>query len=223
MRTQFILASTPDLQEAAYRFRYEIYVAQMGRRQVHADHVRRTIVEPLDEAGRTYLALRDDEVVGTIRSNRADESTLGDYRELYDLDRFAFPDLSRIQITTKLMIRPDLARSGLSMRLIQFYATDAARDGIRVDFIDCNAHLIPMFERMGYVSYCGWQVHKEYGSVRPMFLPLDTIARQRTLGSVLRQPIGRYVSDNAFGGYDLLRKHAQPAEGHATEALNTCA
>jgi hypothetical protein len=67
-----------------------------------------------------------------------------------------------------------------------------------------------MFERMGYLSYCGWKVHKEYGSVRPMFLPLDTVRRQRSLGSPLWEPIGRHVAVGEFGGYELIHEHADP-------------
>lgn len=223
MTTTFILADTSELKEAAYRFRYEIYVAHMGRRQVYADHVRRTIVEPLDETGRTFVAIRGGDVVGTIRSNRADEPALDYYRALYRLDRFAFADLSRIQITTKLMVRPDLARSGLSMRMIQFYAADSVENGVSVDFLDCNRPLIPMFERMGYVSYCGWRVHKEYGPVRPMFLPVDTLERQRAIGSPLWEPIGRHVMDGIHGGYDLLREHAWPQPLPIMSELAACA
>lgn len=222
MATSFLLADTPELKEAAYRFRYEIYVAHMGRRQICADHVRRTIVEPLDETGRTFVALSDGEVVGTIRSNRASERALAYYRELYQLDRFGFADMSSIQVTTKLMVRPDLMKSGLSMRLIKYYAADAASLGVTVDFLDCNEPLIPMFARLGYVSYCGWQVHKEYGRVRPMLLALDTVSRQQTIGSPLWQPIGRYVSDGAFGGYELLRTHTDIGSP-APEELEECA
>jgi hypothetical protein len=223
MATTFLHADTPELKEAAYRFRYEIYVAHMGRRQVYADHVRRTIIEPLDEMGRTFVALREGEVVGTIRSNLASEAAVEYYRALYQLDRFRFCDLSRIQVTTKLMVRPDLVRSGLSIRMIQHYAAEGALNGVEVDFLDCSEPLIPMFERMGYVSYCGWQVHKEYGSVRPMFLAVDTIRRQRSLGSPLWEPIGRHVADGAFGGYDLLRTHADPQPPPVMVELGACA
>jgi Acetyltransferase (GNAT) family len=223
MTTTFAVADTPELREAAYRFRYEIYVARMGRRQIHADHVRRTVIEPLDETGRIFVALRDGEVVGTIRSNRANEDVLDYYRTLYRLDRFGFRDLSRIQITTKLMVRPDLVRSGLAIRMIQHYAANSAENGASVDFLDCNRPLISMFERMGYLSYCGWRVHKEYGTIRPMFLAIDTIDRQRALGSPLWESIGRHVKDGAYNGYDLFRKHGRPESLPIMGELAACA
>lgn len=220
MTTTFAIADSPDLREAAYRFRYDVYVTIMRRRQLYADDAQRMIVEPLDETGRTFVALRNGEVVGTMRSNRANEEALAYYRTLYQLDRFGFSDLSRVQVTTKLMVRPDLMRSGVSVRMIQFYASDAARNGVEADFIDCNRPLIPMFERMGYRSYCGWQVHKEYGTVRPMFLPLDTLNRQRALGSPLSEPISRYVKDGSYGGYELLRTHASQEATAIIEKLS---
>jgi hypothetical protein len=86
------------------------------------------------------------------------------------------------------MVDPQFQNSSIPIRLIQQYAYDEIADGVAVDLIDCNKHLVPFFERFGYFSYIGWRFHKEYGTVRPMFFPVDTIAYQTIIGSPLLPP-----------------------------------
>ena len=43
------LAETDEQKEAVYRFRYTVYVEEMGRYQGGADHTGRRLVEPEDE------------------------------------------------------------------------------------------------------------------------------------------------------------------------------
>ena len=60
-------AETDDEQEAVYRFRYSVYVEEMGRYQESADHEGRRLVEPEDEHGWIFFACDGDDVVGTAR------------------------------------------------------------------------------------------------------------------------------------------------------------
>ena len=43
------LAETDEQKEAVYRFRYTVYVEEMGRYQGSADHAGRRLVEPEDD------------------------------------------------------------------------------------------------------------------------------------------------------------------------------
>jgi hypothetical protein len=114
------------------------------------------------------------------------------------------------------MFRPDLAGSILAPRLIAAYAADGFRRGVEVDFIDCNKRLVPFFEKLGYFSYCGWAFHKEYGTVRPMFLPVDVLKYLRELRSFLLGSAPAGLRDGQYGGYDLIAAHARVAKGHLT-------
>ncbi|MBM3466201.1 MAG: hypothetical protein FJX76_29290 [Armatimonadetes bacterium] len=42
-------AESPAEREAIYRFRYDVYVAELGKAMPHADHERRTVRDPEDE------------------------------------------------------------------------------------------------------------------------------------------------------------------------------
>ena len=45
-RSGIYLAETQEEKEAVYRFRYEIYVTEMGRYTQAADHARKMLYEP---------------------------------------------------------------------------------------------------------------------------------------------------------------------------------
>ena len=62
-------ARTEEEKEAVYRFRYEIYVAEMGRYRGIADHERRLFREPEDDTARIFYAAKGGEVVATSRFN----------------------------------------------------------------------------------------------------------------------------------------------------------
>ena len=78
-----------------------------------------------------------------------------------------------------------------------------------MSFLDCNKPLIPFFERMGYFSYTGWVFHKEFGTVRPMVFAVDAIEYLRRLKSFLADAASLHTADGQYGGYDLIRRHAE--------------
>lgn len=190
-----------------YRFRYRIYVEQMGFQQKHADHVGKRVVEPLDEAARIYAAYLDGAIVGTIRGNRFSDLPTAYYRQLYRIDdRFPF-DPQEMSLTTKLMFDPALRCSSYPIRLIVHYARDFnAGQPCKIDFVDCRRWLLPFFRKLGYVDYLGWVIHNEYGSVRPLFCPADQVLRLQRLRSPLAAVARDLCDNNMFGGEDLIRR-----------------
>ena len=53
LRSGIHLAETEEEKNAVYRFRYEIYVAEMGRYGAAADHDAKMLFEAEDETART--------------------------------------------------------------------------------------------------------------------------------------------------------------------------
>lgn len=199
-----------------YRFRYRIYVEQLGRRQKYADHVRKRVVEPLDETARIYAACFNGNVVGTIRGNRFSDLTTAYYRKLYRIDdRFPFrPD--EMSLTTKLMFDPVLQGSLYPVRMIVHYARDFnAHRLCKIDFVDCRRRLLPFFLKLGYVDYLGWTFHQEYGSVRPLFCPADQVQRLQRLRSPLAAVAQDFCDNNMFGGVDLIGRLTLVGKGAA--------
>jgi hypothetical protein len=195
--------------DEVYGFRYRIYVEQMGLRQKYADHVRKRVVEPLDEAARIYATWFNGAIVGTIRGNRFSDLPTTYYRKLYRIDdRFPFPP-DEMSLTTKLMFDPALQRSLHPIRLIMHYARDFnAHRPCKIDFVDCRRWLLSFFLKLGYVDYLGWVFHNKYGSVRPLFCPADQVLRLQRLRSPLAAVARELCDNNMFGGEDLIRKLA---------------
>ena len=69
MATDILVAQTEGEREAIYRFRYDVYVEEMGRYRSIADHDRRMLVEPEDATANHVYALADGEVVGAARGS----------------------------------------------------------------------------------------------------------------------------------------------------------
>src|SRR5205823_6119550 len=65
IRSGIHMAETEEEKLAVYRFRYDVYVEEMGRYGAVADHVRRLLVEPEDETARIFFAAQEGEVVAT--------------------------------------------------------------------------------------------------------------------------------------------------------------
>jgi GNAT superfamily N-acetyltransferase len=178
------LATSSEELQRLYRFRYEIYVEEMGRPQKHADHEARTIIEPLDQKAHQFLA-EDDQgrVIGTLRTNFGGESLFGDYHALYGMDCLGEFPLERVSITTKFMVRPEYRRGTLGIRLAREVYRFCLLRGILVDFIDCNVHLETVFEGLGYRRYRSRVLHPEYGDVLPMVLLLTDLEHFDAVGS----------------------------------------
>lgn len=154
-----------------FRFRYAIYVEEMGRRQKYACAETKTIRDPLDDLGHQGIVLLDDAIIGCIRMNFLRDGPIGDYLRLYGLSTLSPGELKTASICTRLMIGPSLRKTQVSIELIKFaYAFGLSR-GIDTCFIDCNDHLVRFFERFGW-RFLFKREHEDYGLVNVMRLDL---------------------------------------------------
>lgn len=176
----------PDIEQAVHRFRYQVYVEEMGRKQRYADDGAKTITEPLDAVSTVFAAIDgNDRVVGTLRYTSVGKCPDSEYTSFYRMNEFTpyFP--GRCSFTTKLMIAPHLRRSTLATRLAITAFKLAVSAEHALNFIDCNEHLISFFKRFGYLPFPQRSIHDEYGEVQVMVLPLRDL---RHLESV-RSPV----------------------------------
>ena len=65
---EIAIAETEDEKRAVYRFRYSVYVEEMGKYKSVADHAQRLFYEPCDAHSRIFYATENGEVVATARS-----------------------------------------------------------------------------------------------------------------------------------------------------------
>jgi hypothetical protein len=156
----------------------------MKRFQMHADHLKRQVCEPLDISGHLLTACdSNDQMIGTVRFNVGVDQHFGIYTNLYHLQLFSpfFPE--KVSITTKLMISPHFRGSSLALSLATVCYARGLDLGTCFDFIDCNPPLVAFFERLGYRQTVGPIDHPEYGTVVPLVLVMHDIDHLTTVGS----------------------------------------
>jgi len=114
-RSGIYLAETQEEKEAVYRFRYEIYVTEMGRYGQAADHERKMLYEPEDETARISSAIRDGEVVATGRLSWGGDAPLTQHLiDHYMLEPF-LAELPQevLAVAERGMVKPELRGSEL--------------------------------------------------------------------------------------------------------------
>jgi len=217
----------PDTMHSIARQRYEIYVEELGYHQVHADAVRRTVVEPLDATGVVY-AVRDGEVLaGSARMNYGcDDPDLvfGEYRQLYPMERFGAAYPRQLCIVTKLMLAPSY-RSGTLLAVVAsalHMHTRVLRPDMRYCLIDCVPQLRGVFERLGYRTIGSAFQHP----AGPRVLPMAFVVYGRTHFSRVGSPLASLCPHDDISGLtwfehefeqeiasgDGLRDHAMMAK-----------
>jgi hypothetical protein len=113
----------------------------------------------------------------------------------------------RSLLTTKLMILPEYRLGSLALQLAATVYQFGIDQGMRFNFIDCNAHLEEFFQRMGFRKYWPKVVHPEYGEVLPLvadILDFDYL-------DSIRSPIRRILQSPRAAA--LPRRHLRPTAG----------
>lgn len=177
-------ALTDKAREDVYSFRYRIYVEEMKRLQMYADHLKKQVREPLDVSGHLLAAYdSNDRTIGTVRFNVGVDQHFGIYNDLYRLRSFSpfFPE--RVSITTKLMVSPHFRGTSLALSLAMSCYTRGLELGTCFDFIDCNPPLVGFFERLGYRQMVAPVEHPEFGTVVPLVLVIHDVDHLTKAGS----------------------------------------
>ncbi len=156
---------------AAKRLRYEIYCVELGRHSPFADHEARTISDPLDTFGNTFIAVADGETIGTLRSNISREGDLGHLEDVYGM-RGSPHHPAATAICTKFVIRKSYRGSSAATRLISAMVGMGLRSGIKACYIDSIPELLPYYRALGFTPSGRAFFHRENGLSRPMVLDL---------------------------------------------------
>jgi predicted GNAT family N-acyltransferase len=150
------LAESEEEKEAVYRFRYSVYVEEMGRYQDTADHAGRRLVEPEDDTS-FILYVRDADdgtVVGTGRM------TWGGYgfsqRQIDEYSLAPFLDAlphECIAVGERVMVKPSLRGTGLIDDLMEQRNRTAQEHDVRIQFAACEPHLLSLYLGQGRRTY----------------------------------------------------------------------
>jgi predicted GNAT family N-acyltransferase len=155
----------------------------MQRPQAHADHTHGRIEDPLDATGINLVAWQGERIVGCVRASLARDGRLEFHDALYDMAAHS-PDYPHgVGIVTRLMLARELRGSEFTTRLFLRLYRLSLQQGVQHAYMDCNAHLQPLFLRFGFVAHIPVREHPEYGLVQPMRLDLHDHAHLARVAS----------------------------------------
>jgi N-acyl-L-homoserine lactone synthetase len=184
------LAHSDEEREAIYRFRYRVYVDELGLDPSEADHAHKRLTDAHDAIGHSYGLVEDGgNVIGSLRC-----IYLADVRDLEPfIAKFALEPAIRafgvqaLVTTSRFMLDPKL-RQGMSILHLMRAAYDDARErGVRLNYGDCSPHLLPFYESMGYRRYVAPYNDTAYG----FKLPIVMLVGDRTHFAAVRSPFAR--------------------------------
>jgi hypothetical protein len=148
--------------EDIFRFRYSIYVEELGRYRQTADHEGRRLMEPEDEHGVLYGARLADRVVATARMTFGEDGFSSRQIDQYSLAPFLAEVPARLMcIGERLMVIPELRGSTVTLALRALMEEDTAARDVRLVFGDCEPHLLSLNLSLGCRPYAERNINSE--------------------------------------------------------------
>jgi hypothetical protein len=155
-------AETDADREAVYRFRYAVYVEEMGRYRSTADHQRKMLIDPEDAHSVIYVARQRTEVVGTLRTTFGEDGYSARQITQYSLEPFLAEIPARIMcVSERLMVAPHLRGSPV-MAAMRDHLGELIEDRhVRIMFGDCEPHFLSHNLAMGSRPYAARNINSE--------------------------------------------------------------
>jgi hypothetical protein len=191
-------ATTEQERQAIYRQRYEIYVEEMDRYRSIADHQNRWLTEPIDESSRLFYAVRDGELVGSIRLTLGADGGLT--RELiakYSLDEF-LGQVSPEAIIVGERFMVNRSHRGTDVLFSMFTTYMRLVNELRIQLIigDCEPHLLNVYQALGFRPYAPENINSpDAGYLIPLVIVAEDIDYVRALDSPLAEVMADFGDD----------------------------
>src|SRR6266852_6272215 len=135
MTVEVFRAQSEEDREELFRFRYSVYVEEMGRYRRAADHRGRRLVEPEDAHSVLYGAREDGRVVGTTRLTFGSDGFSRRQIEGYSLAPFlAEVPVGLMAVGERLMLAPRLRGSAVTEQLRELWQEDVDARRVRLVF-----------------------------------------------------------------------------------------
>ena len=150
--------SNDDVAMTAFRFRYQVYGAEMGWDDPGIDHDRKTYIDEFDATARIYVAIKDGAAIATCRSvyDRDYDFRRDLPRSIFNmlgLETFLQEYAGTLAISTKFAISPS-HRGSLAAHLVTAKMfDDIIDDGIDFVFSWCAPYLLGFYSQLGFHTY----------------------------------------------------------------------
>src|SRR5512132_382411 len=141
MGVELFRAQSEHDQEELFRFRYAVYVEELGRYRQSADHRGRRLVEPEDAHSVLYGARQGGHVVGTARLTFGADGLSHRQIDQYSLGHFlAEVPAERSAVGARIMVLRAHRSSTVLAELRYFVHVEISARGARMIFGACEPH-----------------------------------------------------------------------------------
>lgn len=182
-------AQTQEEKEAVYRFRYDVYVEEMGRYQDKADHEKKWLKDRADDAQNALLLYCGsiDKMSATSRVTIWDAGKIpGPIIE--KLSAHLIPGIEKLNTAeiTRLIVDPHARNRFIFPSLIVYgYKYMASEVGTDLTFFQCIPELVPHFKRLGARPYSGALLEGGASTLVPSLMVLSDFRYLKACGSFL--------------------------------------
>ena len=188
------LATGDDERAAIYRQRYEIYVEEMDRYRSIADHENRWLVEVIDQVSRLFYAVRDGELVGSIRLTLgADGGLTPGLIDKYSLVPFLEEvPVEQLIVGERFMVNKALRGTDVLFQMFSTYMRLVNELRIQLMIGDCEPHLLNVYQALGFRPYA----HRNINSADAGYLiPVVVVAEDIDYVRRLKSPLADVMAD----------------------------
>ncbi len=173
---QIKIAATKGEKEKIYRFRYNVYVEEMGKFISQADDSNKILYDDMDDWGINLYATVDSQLAGILRLNIGKAQDFPPpLNKLFSFEKFQALDADKplISISARLMIDKEYRGSEVLFHLgIEAYRIAREKKN-SYNFMLCAPELVGLYEQLGYRRYTRNYMDNETGYRIPMVIILD--------------------------------------------------
>jgi len=185
--------------ERVARFRYAIYVEEVGIRLPSTDHRSRTIRESLDDWGTVIIAedTATSALLGTVRVNYAWNGPLGSSAHDLGMDQFGSYFPGRSAVMARLMVHPAHRLGRTPWAIIAAAFAEQVRAGVAFCFAECRPDRRAWcIDRAGFRQVFPDFRHPMDGIRHPLVMPLEDGDYLARVGSPLRRVVRNTVAES---------------------------
>ena len=139
--------------EQIFRFRYDVYVTEMGKSPAEADHDKKIIRDELDNDAHLLYAEDEGQIVGTVRLNcRSKRKFPAVWEQRYDIEKFAPSFGDHISMTSRMMVAKDYRGSSVPAALVGAYTVLVERWEASLISVIVRLHCLSFMSRLAFVD-----------------------------------------------------------------------